>query len=260
LHPKLNEACQFMAEYYARTNGNAQMPSGKKHDAPGEKWKGAKMDTFGDRLQYFAPGVGSAGEGLAGAGEADTAPTGWMTSETHYRPWFNIGADVKSMGIGAARTDVGWYFCKIGGTDLPGAGVQPVLQREASDQKTADEPVWIASVLAPGSAMNVKQKYYSENKQYYAIFQPDGNFGVSTKDDGYVWDIVTKGNVGTPLSAKILRLQTDGNLVFAGSNGTYIWGMDKIIRPARNSTLNLSNSGELLLLAPDGAVLWRSGR
>ena len=57
-----------MAEYYARTNGNANMPKGRKHDASGVKWQGAKMGGLGDRLKHFAPGVGSAGEGLAGAG------------------------------------------------------------------------------------------------------------------------------------------------------------------------------------------------
>lgn len=122
-----------------------------------------------------------------------------------------------------------------------------------------------ALVLAPGSAMNVKQKYWAENRQFYAIFQPDGNFGVSTKDDGYKWDIVTKGKlgpgkVGPPLSAKILRLDPDGNLVFVGPDNKYLWGMDKMITPVANSTLNISNSGELLLLAPGGAVLWSSGK
>lgn len=118
-------------------------------------------------------------------------------------------------------------------------------------------------ILNPGTEMKVGQKYWSENGQFYAIFQPDGNFRVSTKDDGYKWDIVTAGKlgpgkVGPPLFAKKLVLRTDGNLVFFGPNDTYHWSIDKIFSPAANSTLNLSNSGDILMIAPNGAVLWSS--
>jgi hypothetical protein len=125
------------------------------------------------------------------------------------------------------------------------------------DPKLA-RPVVNKLVLAPGSEMKVQQKYWSENKEFYAIFQPDGNFGVSTKDDGYKWDIVTKGNAGTPLHATKLILQDDGNLVFYGPDDAFLWGINKIITLVENSTLNISNSGDLLLLAPNGSVLWRS--
>jgi hypothetical protein len=115
-----------------------------------------------------------------------------------------------------------------------------------------------ALVLAPGSEMKVKEKYWSENRQFYAIFQPDGNFGVYTKDDGYEYDIYTRLQV--PLGAKRLYLERKGNLVFYGPDGEYIWGTDKIVSPVENSTLTASNSGALLLLAPDGAVLWDSSK
>ena len=106
--------------------------------------------------------------------------------------------------------------------------------------------------------MNVKQKYWSENKEFYAIFQPDGNFGVSTKNDGYKWDIVTMKKV--PSFAKKLILNPTGNLVFLGENDKLIWSIDKLITPVANSTLNISNSGDILLLGPDGAVLWDSSK
>jgi hypothetical protein len=115
-----------------------------------------------------------------------------------------------------------------------------------------------AVVLAPGSAMNVKEKYWSENKEFYAIFQPDGNFGVSTKNDGYKWDIVTMKKV--PLNAKTLELESTGRLVFWGPKGEMIWSSDELITPVANSTLNISNSGDLLLLGPDGSVLWNGSK
>lgn len=115
-----------------------------------------------------------------------------------------------------------------------------------------------AVVLAPGSAMTVKQKYWSENKEFYAIFQDDGNFRVSTKTDGYKWDIFTMKK--TPLGAKKMILDPTGNLVFLDGNDKPIWSIDKLIKPVANSTLNISNSGDLLLLGPDGAVLWNSSK
>lgn len=120
------------------------------------------------------------------------------------------------------------------------------------------QPGGNALLLAPGSAMNVKQKYWSENKEFYAIFQPDGNFGVATRNDGYRWDIVTKKK--TPLYAKKLILDPTGNLVFLDQNDKPIWSIEKLIKPVANSTLNISNSGDLLLIGPDGAVLWDSSK
>ncbi len=255
LHPKLNEACQFMAEYYARTNGNAQMPKGRKHDAPGATWKGAKMDTFGDRLKYFAPGVGSAGEGLAGAGGADSAPTTWMTTETHYRPWFNIGHDVKSMGIGAARTKDGWYFCKAGGTELPGGAVQPVsppvTQRQTGAPATSSSspaPSSNGFPLRPGTKIEQNRKYLSQSGKHYLVFQPDGNLVVYTAANQFVWGLNTvtaKFN-----EAKTVTLQPDGNLVVHGPNRAYIW-----------SALNSNpDPGAFLTLTDDGALVLMSGR
>lgn len=126
LHPQLNEACQFMAEYYAKTNGNAQMPDGApKHNAPGVTYQGADMSTVDARRDHFAPGVGTSGEGLGGGGPADAFPESWMRSETHYRPWFNIDFDNKSVGLGAAKTSNGWFFCMLGGTELPEGAAAP---------------------------------------------------------------------------------------------------------------------------------------
>jgi hypothetical protein len=114
LDPKLNEACQFQAEYQA-TIGRST------HDGP-RNFKGINLSTFGLRLKHFAPNVGTAGEGAGGPASAFDFPEDWMKSETHYRPWFNIGADARTVGLGAAKgRDGKWCFCMIGGTVTPGA-------------------------------------------------------------------------------------------------------------------------------------------
>ena len=114
LDPKLNEACQFQAEYQA-TIGRST------HDGP-RNYNGVNLSTFDLRLKHFAPNIGTAGEGAGGPASAFDFPENWMKSETHYRPWFSIGADVRTVGLGAAKgRDGKWYFCMIGGTAKPGA-------------------------------------------------------------------------------------------------------------------------------------------
>lgn len=141
LHPKLNLAAQYMAEYYAKTDGNAGMPYDQKHDAPGEVWAGAKMDKVGDRGRYFAPGVTSLQEGLGGPMKPDGAPELWMKSETHYRPWFNIKSEAKSMGLGVARTKKGWFFCKLSGGQLPDSVGSPAQSGKGEDNSTTGTAV-----------------------------------------------------------------------------------------------------------------------
>ncbi len=39
-----------------------------------------------------------------------------MKSDTHFRPWFNIGANVREIGYGAAQgRDGTWYFFAVAG-------------------------------------------------------------------------------------------------------------------------------------------------
>ena len=248
LHPKLNEAAQYMAEYYAKTNGNARQPDGRKHDAPEAVWQGAKMDTLGDRLNHFAKGVGSSGEGLAGAGPANDAPEGWMHTETHYRPWFNIGHDTKSMGLGAAWTANGWYFCKIGGLDLPDGAVPG---------QAGTLPMAAAVLPLPaGSELKAGTKYRSPSGGHYLIFQPDGNLVVYTSADQHVWDIDSAAPKRK--EAKAARMESDGNLVVRDAAGNHIWSaLHK--NPDASATLTISPTGALQLVSgKSGQVLWSS--
>ena len=266
LHPKLNEAAQYMAEYYAKTNGNAGQPAGRKHDAPGAVWRGARMDTFSDRLQHFAKGVGSSGEGLAGAGPADDAPEGWMHTETHYRPWFNIGHDTKSMGLGAARTANGWYFCKIGGTDLPDgavpgqAGTAAAVPggKPAAPPMVTDPPAAGGDTLPLPAGRDVVQgkKYRSPSGGHFLLFQSDGNLAVYTSANQHVWDFSKVAPQWK--EAKSVRIGSDGNLGASDGAGNYVWSaLHK--DPDPTATLTISPAGALQLVSgKSGQVLWSS--
>ncbi len=262
LHPKLNRAAQFMAEYYAKTDGNARMPGDRKHDAPGEKWEGAKMDALGDRLDHFAPGVGTAGEGLAGPGAADIAPETWMRSETHYRPWFNLGADVKSMGLGAARTDKGWYFCKIGGTELPEGEVELAAQTPAP--ATTSEPPPASGnpdssgfPISGGESLTPGDKIVSKSGSKALVFNPDGNLVVvENPDDRFVWGLNLLN--GVPFTqGKQVRMTKEGKLELLDAAGKPIWSVPAAAA-VPGSVLDLTDNGILQILKPDGSVAWAS--
>lgn len=274
LHPALNEACQWMAEYYALTNGNASQPKDKKHDAPGARYEGADMSTFGARLAHFAPQVGSAGEGLGGGGPADAYPEGWMRSETHYRPWFNIDHDVKSMGLGAAKTANGWFFCKIGGLEAPSGGpsqpaasngqpapsVDPFVSLGAPPTAPAADP--FASLgapaparlaapgasavptpttlpLAPSQALEQGVRYPSGDGAHYMVMQPDNNLVVyRAADDGFVWGLNERPGIDYRQAASA-RMSPEGNFEVLDAAGTPIWS----IPGGLGATLDLTASG-----------------
>ena len=296
LDAKLNEACQFMAEYYAKTNGNESQPAGgPKHEAPGVTYKGADVSTLGARLKYFATDAQSSGEGLGGPGPADSFPEGWMRSETHYRPWFNIGQNTVSMGLGAAKTSKGWYFCKVGGLALP-EGVsmpqvqpqaqvqpqlqpQPPLQQQPKSQppvqpQTPAQPQMAADTYRPqpgypvtipsGQQMEVNKKYLSTDGKFYVVFQSDGNLVVArASDNGFYWGLNTLPGVAFT-RAKQAIVQPDGRFMVSDGQGGDIWSVPPVggTRASPPSYLSISDDGVLSLVTMDpfstDLVTWSS--
>ena len=98
-------------------------------------------------------------------------------------------------------------------------------------------------------------RWYSPNRQYFLVFQDDGNL-VMYKDGG---DKIWASNDSTihPYAlntADKLVFQTDGNIVIYDKDGKALWasGTDNIqSRGAvyKGKSLNLSNEGELFIIA-----------
>jgi hypothetical protein len=111
LNDALNKAAQFHAEYQASIRTGT-------HDGP-ETYDGASMKEFWDRAQHFGYTFRMEGEGC-GRGGATDFPEGWMHSDTHFRPWFNLGQDVREVGLGIAKGSDGvWYTCVLSGLGTP---------------------------------------------------------------------------------------------------------------------------------------------
>jgi uncharacterized protein YkwD len=108
LNDALNKAAQFHAEYQAFTRRDG-------HDGP-ETYNGAPMKEFWQRAQHFGYKFGFEGEGAGKLPRPTDYPENWLRSDTHFRPWFNVNADVVEVGLGIARgADGFWYGCVISG-------------------------------------------------------------------------------------------------------------------------------------------------
>lgn len=102
LNAQLTEAAQLQAEWMAKNKFVG-------HSGPTNLNGRNLFAGLGDRIRYFGFNGALEGEGTT-AGGIGQAPWGWMQSDTHFRPWFNIGARVPSMGLGAAQDSDGkWY-------------------------------------------------------------------------------------------------------------------------------------------------------
>lgn len=109
LNDALNDAAQFQAEWQAKKQEVTHFGPEKFNDKPTEaSWQ--RTITFGfDNDKYQLEG-----EATANGASVAAFPENWMRSDTHYRPWFNIGHDVRQIGLGLAKDANGvWYSVAI---------------------------------------------------------------------------------------------------------------------------------------------------
>lgn len=109
LNDALNKAAQFQAEWQAKIQDvTHQGPKEFNGKPTTHAWQRTiAFDFDNDKYQLE-------GEGGAAAQSVDVFPENWMKSETHYRPWFNIGHDVRQIGLGLAKGANGiWYATVI---------------------------------------------------------------------------------------------------------------------------------------------------
>lgn len=272
LDERLNAAAQFQAEY----NASVRRMS---HDGPASytdprTGKSGATRSLGDRSKFF--GLPHPPVEAAGMGDMSNYPHAWMAGDTHFRPWFNVGAVHPTMGYGAARASDGqWHFVAVPTAfasgivpaDLGGAaGGQSMASRPAAT------PVAAAPAVAPpavpvaaggdvfpvraGRTLGVGQKIRSASGNHYLVFQSDGNLVVYTAADQYVWGLQSVTDQYAQIEQ--VHLQTDGNLAAYGAGDAYIWSA--LTRdPDASAYLDLSPEGVLQLVSGNtGAVLWSS--
>lgn len=202
LNARLNDLCQFQAEYVASTKRLS-------HDGPAN-YNGHDMRKLGTRAAHFKVGA-PVQEGLAAGPSPDLEPTGWMQSDTHYRPWFNIDHEVRQMGLGAAQADDGtWYFCKGGatwsGTPIPG-GTSSAKKKKP--KKPGLRPVKAKVDVSPLKGRKIGPKKKATGKKgplegRYVIAKPENGWHKGRikrvdgklewhNDAGVKWGLTPKG-------------------------------------------------------------------
>ncbi|MBI8989166.1 CHAP domain-containing protein [Corynebacterium sp. CCM 8863] len=107
------------------------------------------------------------------------------------------------------------------------------------------------SKIVANARLTAGQQLTSENGEYFAAVQDDGNFVIRrTKDRAPIWATGTEKVAGRDA---YLRIQKDGNLVLY-SGGQARWASDTAGTTAR--ILELGNDGVLRVNGENGHVFW----
>ena len=279
---------QFQAEYQAYRNAIG-------HDGPSRYFdpvsgKTVNMYDMSDRAKFF--GVESVVE-AAGQGSPGDFPHGWMKSETHFRPWFNVDGCYPEIGYGAAKSSSGsWYFVAVPVRDADCSKATPEAPTATDVPAAATEAPAAAATVAPAAAATVapvaeatvapvveevatpaaaatgfpipagttivqEQKYPSESGNHYLVYQPDGNVVVYDKDDNFVWGLNLVSD--RYADVKQVLMQPDGNFALYGDTiDDYVWSALNA-DPDASAFLHLTPEGVLQLVSGDSRrIMWSS--
>ncbi|KCZ63734.1 hypothetical protein L53_04365 [Hyphomonas sp. L-53-1-40] len=75
--------------------------------------------------------------------------------------------------------------------------------------------------ISLGTVMDIGERHYTQDKQYFLVLQEDGNLVVYDANSVFVWDSHT--SAGTPLTAKHAELKVSGNFVLEDGSDAVIW-------------------------------------
>ncbi|KAJ3607334.1 hypothetical protein NHX12_024386 [Muraenolepis orangiensis] len=91
----------------------------------------------------------------------------------------------------------------------------------------------------------------SENKQYKACFEDNGNLVI------YKWSQIWDTKTGNIEASRVL-LQDDTNLVIYTDTGLAVWHSNTFSPEAKQVRMTLTNGGQLVI-DNHGETIWRSG-
>jgi hypothetical protein len=116
----------------------------------------------------------------------------------------------------------------------------------------------IASVLPSGQQLSRNQALTSQNGQYHAILQNDGNFVVyaATPTSVVGWVPIWWTNTIGGFAAVRASMQADGNFVLYTAQGVPVWNTDT--QGNGRCFLIMQNDGNLVLYNASNVALWSS--
>jgi hypothetical protein len=110
----------------------------------------------------------------------------------------------------------------------------------------------VGSQISSGTTLNAGDYLSSSDGVFFLEMQSDGNLVLRGPDGSSLWASNTWGHPGSSAT-----LQTDGNLVIRDSSGNVLWASNVYGQGA--STLTLQTDGNLVVYKNGGAAVWSTG-
>jgi len=265
LDENLNKAAQFQAEYNAsQKQGGHAGPIAWTDPATG---KTVNMYEMVDRVVYFG---GANAVEAAGGSAPGGLPHGWMKSETHFRPWFNVDKCTTKIGYGAAQADNGqWYFVAVPNALDSCEDTTPAVTPAATPEATP-----VATTAPAADATTAPTAVATEAPTAAATEVPAAATEAPTAGapatDAPTTDSPVGGfpiHAGTTIEQGVeypsetgehhLIFEPDGNLVIYDKDGNYVWGLDsETDRLADVANIVLQPDGNLNVSDANGDWIW----
>ncbi|NJB87303.1 hypothetical protein GGR26_003083 [Lewinella marina] len=180
-------------------------------------------------------------------------------AELPLRPYQTYGAIYQAIDDYVIKRKDG---TEVGGANFRNGSKNYHLVAWPSQDPNAAKPAPAAPIagratpaIPGGTTLEVGKQYFSPNRQYYMIHQPDGNFVIyNSSNNHFVWG--SYNNLGAPLDpAGRYVMQSDGNLSFLNPNNEQLWSTRTRVA---GSGLQLSDNGKLEIVSPANQVIWRT--
>jgi predicted heme/steroid binding protein len=109
-------------------------------------------------------------------------------------------------------------------------------------------------LVSSGGRLSRGERYHSTNRQYYVIFQDDGNLVVYNSSNQPLWGADCHGKGGNRCV-----FQPDGNLVVYDASNAPIWASNTHGKGSGLRVLNMQDDGNLVIYDSTGRAIWSTG-
>ncbi|MCU0390929.1 MAG: CAP domain-containing protein [Thermoflexibacter sp.] len=255
---RLTNTAQEQADYQARIRQVT-------HD--NRNYRDNNDGGYGARMDKYLRNIGTA-EACGGSEQLADEPIGWMKSETHYRPTWNLDNQVmNAVGFGIAKgSDNVWYTVAVW-ANLPSPSsslkiTQPVKGNSTSNNSNAKS---IGKYeLNPGDRIYENEKMVSANGRFQLRGTSDGQFVIEDISAGNkeVYRFPLPGAWGVSSDRSFLSFNPDCNVCidskqqnrnFCATNGS-----DAVAPVILNKCkkARLTDDGRLVVLNAEGVEIW----
>ncbi|WP_373331290.1 galactose-binding domain-containing protein [Salmonirosea aquatica] len=262
IHEDLNKLAQEQADYQASIKDVT-------HDNRNYRDFGARVDKY--LKNHPKP------EACAGGMYLSEYPIGWMTSETHYRPTWNLDSyngksiPVNVVGYGVAKNGDMWYFTAIW-SYVEGAASPATTSTNNALPKTdpiATNPVSAKAAtlkyqsrMKPGDKLQEGEKLVSANGRFQLRGTPDGTFVIEALPGGQVaYTFPLNDGLNSAPRMSFLSYNPDGNVVINSSQKKAYYATNGSDRAApiilyKSDHAELTDDGRFVLVDKNGNEIW----